>query len=313
MAHQFEHVRLHVQFRDVRPWSRAIMSLSPWIDLAEPLPGEWPRFIRWFFPRDKPLKPLRRVEMSTQKGKHVYLYDMIVTSPMAGRDVVHALPDIVPLRLPEAQADACHARLIARGLKPDRWLATLHANRDSDAAAFDRLVDHIIALGGQAVALGRGGVTSFRPRDSFVDLSRVDSDFLLQAAAISHSRFTIAAPSEFSVLALAFAVPLTIVDALDAGGIWNLDRTDVLTAEVTTSIGDILRNATLAEKDLPEGAGYRVRKATADELAIVARKLHDRTSDCIAWRAPARIPDAPKANQIFWPPDPTYPTVWCAL
>ena len=314
LAHQFDHVRLHVKFRDIRPWSRAIMSLSPWIDLAEPLPGEWPRLLRWLLPSGRPLKPLRRLEVNSQKGKHVYLYDMIVTSPMAARDIVHALPVIVPLRVPEAQVDALRSRLIARGLKPDRWFASLHAGPSSDAAAFDGLVDHVIALGGQAVRLGPGDRASFRPRDGFIDLSREHDDLLLQAAAISHSRFTIAGPSDFSALAMALAVPLTVVDATTARGIWHLDRTDMLTLEVTTPGGEVLRNAALAEEGFPvAAAGARIRSANADELAIVARKLHDRTKDCGAWRAPAKIPDGPKTNEILWPPEPTWPTVWCNI
>lgn len=48
LANQFDYARLHVKFRDVRPYSREVMTLSPWIDLAEPLPGEWPKFVRAF-------------------------------------------------------------------------------------------------------------------------------------------------------------------------------------------------------------------------------------------------------------------------
>jgi hypothetical protein len=322
MAHQFEHVRLHVKYRDIRPWSRAIMSLSPWIDLAEPFPGEWPKFLHWLWPHDRPRKPLRRMKIGTQKGKHVYLYDMIVTSPMAARDLVHGLPQTVPLRLPEAQADECRARLIAKGLKPDRWFATFHNDRGgSDTAAFDGLIDRVIALGGQAVRLGHQSMSGFRPRNGLVDLVR--ADFPLQAAAVCHSRFMIAGPTDLMVLAMAFNVPLTVVDATATGGVWNLDRTDVLTREVTTPRGERLRNAALLAAGLFESAdlaaqmkaqpGYSVRTATATELAEVTQKLYDRTADCPAWRAAAAIPAGPKPNQIEWPVNPSYPTPWLDL
>jgi hypothetical protein len=322
MACQFEHVRLHVKYRDTRPWSRAVTSLSPWIDLAEPFPGEWPKFLRWLWRRDKPRKPLRRMKIGTQKGKHVYLYDMIVTSPMAARDLVHALPQTVPLRLAEAQADECRARLIAKGLKPDRWFATFHHNAgSSDPSAFDGLIDCVIALGGQAVRLGHQGLSEYRPRNGLVDLAR--ADLPLQAAAVCHSRFMIAVPTDLMVLALAFNVPLSVVDAMATGGVWNLDRTNVLTREVTTPQGERLRNASLLAAGLLDSEnlaaqmkaqpGYRVRTATATELAEVAQRLYGRTADCPTWRAPAEIPAGPKPNQIVWPVEPSHPTPWLDL
>jgi putative glycosyltransferase (TIGR04372 family) len=323
IANQFEHVRLHVKFRDICPCLRAIMVLSPWIDLAEPLPGDWPRILRWLLPRDQLRRPPRLLNVGSQKGKHVYLYDMIVTSPMTARKLVHALTDIVPLRLPERQADECRARLIAKGLEPDRWVATFHCPGGSDPSAFDALIDRIVALGGQAVQLGHPDTATFRARNGFVDLSRTRDSFLLQAAAVCHSRFMIAGPSDWMVLALAFAVPLTLVDAAAIGGVWNLDRTDVLTHEVTTPEGRILRNASLRESGLLDGdvltaqmkatPGYRIRKANADELDAVAQRLHDRTADCPAWRAPAKVAAGPKANQIMWPVEPTDPMPWLDL
>ncbi len=178
LANQFNHVRLHVKFRDVRPYSREVMELSPWIDLAEPLPGEWPRLVRMLFPPTKLLKPWRPMQVGSQKGGNAYLYDVIVTSLMAREDAVHGLPNPVPLRLPEAKVQDLRAALIAEGLRPDGWFAVFHyreggykyrpvADRDSDPAAFDGLADSIIALGGQAVRLGHPGMTSFKPREGF--------------------------------------------------------------------------------------------------------------------------------------------------
>jgi putative glycosyltransferase (TIGR04372 family) len=335
LANQFDHVRLHVKFRNIRPYSAEIMSLSPWIDLAEPFPGEWPRWIRNSFPQTKLLKPFRQMEIGSQKGKHVYLYDMIITSLMAHNDTVHALPNIVPLRLPEARLEELRNRLIALGLTPDRWFAVVHyressyryrpgsGDRDSDPAAFDALVDHIIALGGQAVRLGHPGSTHFRPRDGFVDLSRQTDNFMVQAAAVSHARFMIAGPSGPMALPLAFAVPNTLVDAADTGGVWGLDYSDVLTHEVVTPKGDILRNQSLLDAGLLDAErlvarlkaepGYRVRKATSGELGIVAGRLYERTTDCPTWRPPAKAPSGPKPNQIMWPLRLTYPMPWLDL
>lgn len=333
LANQFDHVRLHVKYRKVRPYSRKILTLSPWIDRADPLADEWPEFVRLIFPQGKLLKPLRRSEIGPQKGKNVNIYDMIITSVMAPQDAVHALPGIVPLRLPPKRVDELRDQLIAKGLKPDRWFATFHyressyafrpgnTDRDSDPKAFDRLVDHIIALGGQAVRLGHPGMVEFKPRAGFVDLSAEENAFFLQAAAVSHSRFMIAGPSGPMVLAMAFDVPLTLVDAVHTGGLWN--RSDVLTHEVTTPKGEPLRNAALLASGLlnidvlaariKAEPGYRVRKASAEELAVVAQRIFDRTKDCAGWRQPAQVPSLPRPNQITWPLKLTYPMQWFDL
>lgn len=335
LANQFDHARVHVKFRDLRPYFREVLSLSPWINLAEPLPGEWPKFVRFFFPRGKVLKLLRPMSVSSQRDRKAYLYDMIITSPLAREDAIHALPHPVPLRLPEVRADELRARLAAHGLKADRWFATFHyrergykyrrdgGNRNSDPAAFDSLVDHVIALGGQVVRLGHPGMTPFKPRDGFVDLSTMADNFLLQAAAVSHSRFMIAGPSGPMILAPAFAIPHSFVDVVHARGYWDLERGDVLTHEVTTPGGEILRNASLLESGLLDldrltergkaQPGYRIRKANSDELGIVVKRLYDRTQDCPAWRPPAEVPKCPKPNKIAWPLNLTYPTSWLDL
>jgi putative glycosyltransferase (TIGR04372 family) len=332
LANQFDYARLHVKFRDVRPYSREVMSLSPWIDLAEPLPGEWPRFVQRLFPPTKLLKLLRPMQVGSQKGKNAYVYDVIITSLMAREDAVHALPNPVPLRLPKARSDDLRATLIARGLRPDRWFAIFHyresgyryrpggTDRDSDPAAFECLVDHIINLGGQAVRLGHRGMTPFKPRDGFVDLSGQGNDFLLHAAAVSHARFMIAGPSGPMMLAPAFGIPHTFVDVVDTRAYWDLEHGDVLTHVVTTPKGETLRNARLLAsgyldadhlaKRIEAGGGYRIRKVTSAELAIVANRLYDRTLDCPDWRPPAEPRGGPKPNHFIWPLKLTYPVRW---
>ena len=332
LANQFDYVRLHVKFRDVRPYSREVMTLSPWIDLAEPLRGEWPKFVAAFFPSTKLLKPRRQMEVGTQKGEKAYLYDVIITSLMAREDAVHALPNPVPLRLPKARSDELRANLIARGLRPDRWFATFHyrqsgygyrpdaTDRDGEPAAFECLVDHIIALGGQAVRLGHPGMTPFKSRDGFVDLSTQANDFLLHAAAVSHARFMIAGPSGPMMLAPAFGIPHTFVDVVDTRAYWDLEHGDVLTRVVTTPKGETLRNARLLASGLLDadrlakrseaGGGYLIRQATSDELAIVANRLYQRTMDCPGWRPPAEPPGGPKPNHFIWPLKLTYPVRW---
>ncbi len=243
-----------------------------------------------------------------------------------------ALPDPVPLRLPAQRAEELLASLAAAGLDRGKWFATIHyressygfrkgngGDRDSDPAAFDGLIDHIIALGGQAVRLGHAAMTPFRPRQGFVDLAAAPT--LVQAAAASASRFMIAGPSGAITLAWAFQVPNTQVDAGNTMGVWG--PSNFLTHEVTVPGGERLRNQTLRDAGLLDndtlaaritaGGGYAVRKANADELAIVAKKLYARTADCQAWRTPAVLPPTRKPNTLTWPVRPMDTMPWVDL
>ena len=331
LANQFDHVRLHVKFRDVRPYSRQIMSLSPWIDLAEPLGGEWPKWMGRFFPHAKPWR--ESLHIGSQKGAHVPLYDMIVTSLMARDESIHALPNPVPLRIPSNKTDELTSRLIAKGLNPHNWFAVIHhrestytyrpggSDRDSDPKVFDELIDHIIGLGGQVVRLGHPEMTPFRPREGFVDLSRERDSLLLQAAAVSRARFAIAGPSGAIALALGFLIPSTLVDAVDGVGMWG--PSDVLTHVVKTPFCRTLRNASLREAGLLDShtlaeqmksdPGYKIRKATVDELRTIADRLYNRTSDCRGWRSPAAAPEGLKPNHVAWPLRLSEPMPWVDL
>jgi len=332
LANQFEHSRLHVKYRNARSYCRDVMSLSPLIDKAEPIAGEWPEWLYKLRPR---LKPRRHAEIGPLDGGRAYYYDMIVTNTMARDTTIYALPNPVVFRLPDDRAESLRRELVACGLKPDRWFATFHyrdksyefgqryAERNGDPEAFDSLVDDIIALGGQAVRIGHPGMTPFAPRDGFVDLSLRPNSFMLQAAAVSYARFMISGPSGPMTLPMAFAIPYTLVDATDAGGVWGLAYTDVLTHEVTTPEGKVLRNSTLREAGLLSSfrltdvmkadPRYTMRKANASELRTVARRLFDRTDGIDEWRPPPELPKIPKPNSINWPLRPEYPMGWLKL
>jgi putative glycosyltransferase (TIGR04372 family) len=294
------------------------MSLSPWISSMEPLGREWPKLVRDHFPHIGPRH--EGAEISSQEMGDPR-YDMVVTSLMARDEAIHALPNPVPLQIPFARGDELATRLVSKGLNPDRWFAVMHhrestyhyrpggTDRDSDASAFDALVDHIIALGGQVVRLGHPGMTPFRHREDFVDLSAEPDGFMLQAAAVSYARFAIVGPSGAMAMATGFLIPTTLVDAVDTVGMWG--PSDVLTHVVTTPDGQTLRNQSLLDAGLLHGdaleklrtqnPGYHVRKANAEELKAVATKLFERTASCSAWRTPTPLPNSPKPNRVSWP------------
>src|SRR5262245_11496476 len=163
LANQFDHARLHIKYRDVRPYSRDVISLSPLIDLAEPLPDEWPKIVRRLKPN---IEPRRYPDVGRLNGGRAYYYDMVVTNQMARSMTIHTFPQPAPLVLPHDRSDRLKEQLVAVGLQPDQWFATVHyressykfrqqsGERDSSPGAFSELVDFIISLGGQVVRLG---------------------------------------------------------------------------------------------------------------------------------------------------------------
>jgi putative glycosyltransferase (TIGR04372 family) len=321
LADQFDYARLHVKFRDARPYAKDIISLSPWIDVAEPCVDAR----QWF---GLARQPYPCMVVGSQKGKNRPVYDMVVTSHMAQRELVHSLPNPVTLSLPEHRVGDLRNRLVELGISPDRWFAVFHyressyeyriegSDRDSDAKTFDCLVDDIIEQGGQAVRLGHIGMTPFRARPGFVDITGEST--LVQAAATTFSRFMIAGPSGACALALAFHVPATIVDAVDTLGMWG--PVDVLTHTVTTPDRQFLRNQSLKDSGLlnsnilaariKQDPRISVSKATVEDLREVAKRLFNRTTDCTGWRIPKARVTPNRRNAIEWPLRPTDTMTW---
>jgi putative glycosyltransferase (TIGR04372 family) len=229
------------------------------------------------------------------------------------------------LRIPPEREDALHRQLVGLGLDASRWYATVHYRtssygpkrdkspiRDSDPASYRQLIDYIIdELGGQVVQLGHPEMQPFPARPGFVDLSRLTDGFMLQAYAVCHSRFLIAGPSGPIGLGWSFQIPMACVDATDGQGGWGDAERVILTHEVTTPEGAVLRNRALYEAGLldyvtlkqkmQEGGAYRIRKNTGEELAAAAHFLFERTADLRGWR-PARQQIVPKRpNRLIWP------------
>ena len=86
----------------------------------------------------------------------------------------------------------------------------------------------------------------------------------------------------------------------------------ILTHEVSTPDGRVLRNQELLDADLFEyrrlrdlirsGERYTVRKNSGEELAAVAAHMYAATAGQAGWRAPVSPPTGPRPNQIIWPP-----------
>jgi putative glycosyltransferase (TIGR04372 family) len=323
VKNQFEHARLHVCFRDVRPYSREILSLAPDIDRAEAIKGELPSWIRSLLGRDRFWRPLT---VDARKGRKRQFYDFVINDWMADARNLHGLPGVVPLRIPRELKARLEHRLIERGLDQSKWFAVVHhrassyrwrANigglRDSDPDAFAELTDFIIDdLGGQVVRLGHPEMGPLPERPGLVDLAPLENSFMLQACAVSRARFMVAGPSGAAALGCGFQIPVGIVDATDAQGGWGDMERVILTHEVHTPDGRRLRNRALLEAGLLSRAplgrllraneGYVVRKCTGAELAKVAAHLHAGSDGVSAWRAPQIAASRVAPNALTWPP-----------
>jgi hypothetical protein len=94
----------------------------------------------------------------------------------------------------------------------------------------------------------------------------------------------------------------------------------MLTDTVVTPSGEELRNESLRQTGLLDthrlrdplqaDPRYKIRKANADELRVVAELLFENSRAYKKWQPPAPAPAGPKPNRITWPLRPTYPMNW---
>ena len=227
------------------------------------------------------------------------------------------------LVIPKDQIPQMDAELLSLGLKPDNWFSCIHYReagykykpsgqslRDSPPANYQALSDYIIdRLGGQVVRLGHPQMTEFSNREGFVDLARLDDSVMLQAYAVSRSRFVVAGPSGASQLAQALDVPLGLTDAVDY---WTPihARDAIRTVDVISPSGELFNQrkmlaAGISKKFLinaaQKGEKYQIIKNSPRVLARMADYLYDTTYGEDKWRLPRPPSDKPRPNQFVWP------------
>ncbi len=324
IKNQFDYGEIELRYRDVRPYSREAVMLVPEIDRAIAVKGHIPLWLRLGWPDTRLWNPLAR-SIDGNKGSWGAFCDFYPTDWMLNPRWLHAVPNPAPLRVPDKVAEGLEKELIGLGLNRDTWFAVLHYRasnylgkrsgvlRNGDPQAYRQLVDHIIDhLGGQAVLLGHPELEAFPARPGFVDLSRIPNSFLLQAYASQSARFMVAGPSGPIALGRGFQIPTGLVDASDPVGGWGSGGEVVLSHEVTTPDGRVLRNQDLLDAGLFDysvlrdkiraGETYSVRKNSAEELKAVANHVYDMSDNMTSWRPPKDAPKGPRPNQILWPP-----------
>lgn len=330
LKNQFEHAKLFVRYRDVRPYSREVFSLLPEIDQAVGVKGHIPVWARAGVPDSRLWSPWTR-SIDSKTELHRSFCDFFVTDWMANPRYMHKFPNKACLRIPEDREAGLRQHLVEQGLDPDHWYVVIHYRssdylnkrsgqlRNSDPEAIKGLIDYIIdSLGGQVVQLGHPEMKPFPARNGFVDLSRIKDAFMLQAAAVAHARFMIAGPSGPVGFAWGFNVPSASVDNSDAHIGWGSSAlTTITTHEVTTPDGQVLQNEALFKAGLLEyqtlrdkiraGENYVVRKNSREELISVADHYFANTHDITGWRGPYEPERVPFPNVLLWPPHLTEP------
>jgi putative glycosyltransferase (TIGR04372 family) len=225
-------------------------------------------------------------------------------------------------QIPVAQRGALEARLIELGVDPRRWFSCIYyrqgnsdlrgraSYRDVDDRPFEALARHIIAdMGGQVVRIGHSAMRPWDIGEGFVDLSRLEDEFMTQAAAVSLARFMISTSSGPGHLPGVFDVPYAITNTLSIWLVWKSNDL-VLPNHLIDPNGarvDLRRliDSGLFNQDsirtMVERRAYRLVENTAGELCALADMLHGATTDCPGWRRSVPPPPPPPPNFFGFP------------
>jgi putative glycosyltransferase (TIGR04372 family) len=317
IAAQFENVITTIIMNLDRPYKRELLRLFPY-NLRHAQMKE----MNGVIPVDL-LNPFARFTTIDDKAiQSPYWHDIIIPTNMISDAFCWDMDDST-LRIPPDLSGPLSQQLIDLGLDPQRWYCTLHYRepnyqykqtsniRDVDAAAYQAVSDHIIdKLGGQVVRLGHPEMRQFPARKGLVDLALIPDSYLLQANAVSRSRFFIGSPSGALIFALGFSIPTAITDSSD---FWCTPITPsvILTHTVVTPDGTKLRQQELMDagllntrqltKRMQSDPRYQLIKCNAEDIARAADAIFAATSDVQGWRPERFIRHAP-TNVMRWPP-----------
>ncbi len=262
---------------------------------------------------------------------------------LAGNMFHEAMFGAVPfgrLRPPDQMAERAAAALVALGLDPYKWVATVywkewgflwHRGPDPDRDILDRtpyiaVIRYIIdKLGGQVIRLGHPTSGNEMPKiDGLIDLAAISIEgkgcHWLQTYALAISRFLLSSPSGPQAYGRAFGVPTVTVDAMSYYG-RQRDHDYFVTQEYRTTDGRSFRqlaayDAGFMTPPFPKPPGTELIRNNADELRDAAREMFESTSACVGWRdyssvAPGQsrpnavtipIPKWPLPRDVFIPP-----------
>ena len=246
---------------------------------------------------------------------------LVISETMSAAFNLAMLERFAYLTFPEDLARTCEAQLLELGLSRDTWFCTMHCRepgfdekptainfRDCDPAIFRRGAEHVLGkMGGQVVRLGHAGMMPYPARKGYVDLTVLPDSSLLQAYAISRSRFMFSGPSGPAAVAEAFDVPLALMDMVDH---CLLKERDVArTINVVMPDGQVINQQRYADMnlnklhvmELARQSGCQIYKNRPAELIALIDRIADVSSDTQGWRIPTPPSTAPRPNSFTFP------------
>ena len=315
----FSDAWLAFYYRDDRPYKKDLVAINPYIDQRVVVHGDNAAAIDLFYDAGD-RHPLPYSVDFRRRG----LADpdiLLVPSMMIVQDLLRF--DRYPMfKIPIDRSSALEGRLVELGLDPGKWFCCIFyrqgsfvgrgqaAYRDVDDGSFEVLTRHIVAdLGGQVVRLGHSAMRPWDIGKGFVDLSRLESEFLTHATAVSLARFMISTLSGPAHLPGAFDVPYAIANAMSVWGVWK-SKDLILPGHLVDPNGARIDLSWLIDhghfnlnslRNLTERRGCRLIDNTAGELCALADMLHDATTDCPGWRRSVPPPPPPPPNVFSFP------------
>lgn len=317
---QFKSANLAIYYRDDRPYKTDLIAINPYIDEAVVMAARQVVPVDFFYSlADRP--PLPGASSFVKRG--LADPDIVLVPSMMGVEDLLRFDHHPIFRIPEDRVSELSDRLVALGLDPNRWFCCLFyrqpnyrhrvptAYRDVNDQPFEELARYIIKeLGGQVVRLGHPEMRPFDIGPGFVDLSRLENEFMIQVMAVSRARFMVTTSSGPAHLPGSFDVPYVVTNSLSILAVWS-PAGMIMPNHLISPQGhrvDVrqLLDAGRLDWDSVRVAlrnGCRIVENSAPELFAVARSLYDRTVDCPNWRIPSITPKTMPSNRygIFQP------------
>jgi putative glycosyltransferase (TIGR04372 family) len=313
--------QLTAYYRDDRPYKKDIVAINPYIDRTIKVSGDSYLPLEAFYdPFDRHLIP--GTEKFIQSG-HARPDLVLVPSMMLLEDLPR-FQHLPVFALPETQRPKFEDRLVQLGLDPARWYCCIFyrqpnykfrgatAYRDVGDRPFEALVNWIIdELGGQVVRIGHPQMRRFAARMGFIDLSVVEDEFMLHAAAASRARFMVVTPSGPAMLPGVFKVPFAMTNAVSILGAWDPDHL-LLPRHVFRPDGRRIDIRMLLKRskwhdamisEFVRNRGFKLADNTFEELREVTRMLFERTTEHTGWRPPPQ-PIYVKSSGRYVLPEP---------
>lgn len=312
---------LVILYRGDRPYKDAILDINPYVDGTLDISGA-PHIPLDAFNGYGDRDIIPSAEEFVRLG-YCWPDQVLVPSMMQLEDFARFV-HLPVFSIPKAKRSELDERLIGLGLDPGHWYCCIFyreatyqfrpalSYRDVGDVAFEQLSNWIIdELGGQVVRVGHPQMRRFPARKGFVDLSALENEFLLQAAAVSRARFMVTTPSGPALLPPTFGVPFALTNATCALGAWDRNHL-ILPRHILSPDGRRVRTESMlrkgawhdqAVKELVRDKGFTVRDNSFEELREITRMLFTRTAEVVGWRQPPEKAE-PLATSHYQPRQP---------